>query len=308
MSKLGTEEYPFDDRFYFYLLYGDDDISELTAEQVKQIELYKLRDDDFQEELKLFTIRLSLWFGNVMNVSTELFGLTDTASNASKSRITVGEPTTPHHGSDQKHLSLDNVAVILGGHTDLKKKTDQMPHTDFGIDPTKGTITENEDLEGKQMPGSIVYSLLEGMDREIYFMKGDNEKEYVKVSHKKALYFSGNKVHGGKTTEKPNVRQKLDLYPSIHVYLRSSNHSNGKEEFTIDTDAIAHTAPELLPFVRASEQQASVKKMGVAYLAAVKSAMTNPGGNRQVSRDVHNTAKALLALLDEDGNKKRKSS
>lgn len=301
MSKSGTKEYPFDERFYFYLLYGSDDISE------EQIKLYKLCEDNFQEELKLFIIRLSLWFGNVMNVSTELFGLTDTASNASKSRITVGEPTTPHHGSNQKHLSLANVAVILGGHTNLEKVIDQMPHTDFGRDPVKGAITENEDLKGKQMPGSIVYSLLEGMDRELYFMKGNNEKEYVTVSHGKALYFSGNKVHGGKTTVKPPCGQKLNLYPSIHVYLRSSNHSNGKEEFTIDTDVIAHTAPELLPFVKASQQHASVKKMGKAYLAAVESAMTNPGGNTRVSRDAKSTAKALLKLL-EDGNKKRKTS
>jgi hypothetical protein len=233
-----------------------------------------------------------------MNVSTQLFGLVHTASNDGNSFIMVGEPTIPHETVTEKHLTIEDAATIYGGHSNLHKLSDQVQHTDFAGDPKRGKITKNKDLVGKQTPGSIVYPLID--ERSLYIMQGDTNKQDVTAKLNDALFFSGDVVHGGKTTKQPKRDQKLLLHPSLHVYLRSSNHQTSKEGFTLDTDAIANVNPELLPLVHASEQVASVKKIGNRFVAASEAAMSNAGGNKQMSNVVRKTAISLVDLLDEE--------
>ena len=260
---------------------------------------YGLTEKDFQERLKDFHIRITMYYACVMNCVDEFFDL--------PSNIEIGIHDDIHKSSSEdQHLSLDleKMSVLIGGISSKgQKKKDQVTHVDCTADKEDklvGDKWKQAENKRKSPPGSILLPL--NKERKIYFSE-DNKKKYVTVKRNQMLVFPGNAPHGGATKDYIDSKDKnIDIInPAIHINIKSTHHEpKSKEDLGLCLNDIGCLSPEMLPGLPDTTQVECLTEMSNKLVSATRYIINAGKSNEMVKSHIQTTIDELQKLIVKD--------
>ena len=274
-----------------------------------QTTLYKdFGTDAYDEKVKAFLHRLTLWLANHLNDPDGFCTPEDEDQCSRKKRnvqLHIGPPSsdTP---SGVRHLQLEKAAIIFGGHkgNNTEHATDQMPHFDQSsiiVDELEYEVSTNPMLKGCTKPFSVIIPLLDY--RRIFTLMG-RIKTYHNISLGELFLFAGDVSHGGTTTN------KFDGYhPCIHVNITSTHHSVDLTYFDVDIDGIVIHDPVFLGRLDKAPVTEALSKISSVEHAAFTHAMKNPQAKDMVRALIGEQILRLQALcIASDDNEEMSST
>lgn len=211
--------YPYDSRWYILFISMTDIICQHY--NIENVDDWKALHTDCM-------LRLLLWFGVHFQCMDEIY--TTPLSDASFNE----------NDNNTAHLSLDNFALLFGGHQATDAKEDpihQMPHQDFSKATTGSgdvvSISENQLLNNLQHPGSFIIPL--SKERQVKIAGSG----IVTVSRGEFLFFRGDVTHCGVTI--PLGMDPFTWNACFHCLLCSLHHPSTLDIFDVDIHEIQNS-------------------------------------------------------------------
>lgn len=269
------EGWPYDLRFFINLWYA-----QCTEDQINE---YHLDSDDFKKKMKMFYIRISYWYANVMDVSAEVF---DMSSMVQTGRVACSRKNCAYDGclvhqkAHSKHLYPADASILFGGYAvSGMPVVDQLVHGDIPpatIGKSEYNVSDNPLLKRMSKPVSIIFPLTES-GRQVYFVDEACEKREVKLKFGQAVVFIGDAAHGGMTYTKK--RGSSELYPAIHINMLSQLHGMKSEDpvVTMMPEYLLHLFPQEMGRLKVCDQTDAIEPLASKLLEALKSCLKDDG-------------------------------
>jgi hypothetical protein len=272
-------KYNWDERYYI----------PIDTPPSKAAELYSLNTLQFREEHQRFVNRLILFYANFMNIPSEVCFYPDNDEVTSKkASLRIGSYDTDRFGPrNLPHLAGVNPAFLFAGHKgdNPGPRTNQILHQDIDAaelpDGHAYSVSNNPLLRDHSKPSSIFFPLTTEGRRVIM------GKKPLLVPYGKILIWQGDVVHSGYTTDPELITDgNWRWYSAFHMYVSSTLHPVDLKQFRIDVDSVAHHQPQLMGQLLAKEAAPACARLGSIACQAFEAAMSNPGGNQTVGREL----------------------